>query len=86
MTMTQEERLSRLEASYEILSTVAINMVTKDEMQAQQSATEEKLRAEMRAMELIRIIRWMVGTILAATTVAVSTISTVTINTIRLPA
>ena len=84
MTMTQEERLSLLEASYEILSTVAINMVTKDEMQAQQSATEEKLRAEMRAMELIRIIRWMVGTILAATTVAVSTISAVTIITIRL--
>ena len=92
MTMTQEERISRLEGSYEVLVTMAENMVTKDELrasvdmlqaqivgtaetlQAQQLASEEKLRAEMRAME-VRIVRWMVGTILAATAIGVTAIS-----------
>lgn len=101
MTMTQEERISRLEGAYEVLITMAENMVTKDELrasvemlqaqivgtaetlQAQQLASEEKLRAEMRAMEL-RIIRWMVGSILAATTIAVTVISGVAVVAIRL--
>lgn len=92
MTMTQEERISRLEGSYEVLVAMAENMVTKDELrasvdmlqaqivgtaetfQAQQLASEEKLRAEMRAME-VRIVRWMVGTILAATAIGVTAIS-----------
>ena len=44
MTMTQEERISRLEGAFEVLSVVAANMVTKDELQAaiegQRAATE----------------------------------------------
>ena len=127
MTMTQEERISRLEGAYEVLGTMVENMVTKDELrasvemlqaqiqgtadtlraeqraggwqatetlraeqrasvetlQAQILATEEKLRAEMRAMEL-RIIRWVVGTILAATAIAVTAISVAAAIAIRL--
>lgn len=90
MTMTQEERISRLEGAYEVLGTMAENMVTKDELrasvemlQAQQLASEEKLRSEMRAMEL-RIIRWVVGTILAATAIVVTAISVAAAVAIRL--
>ena len=72
MTMTQEERISKLEGAFETFSMVVANMVTKDELRAsvetlraENQATAETLRTEMRAMEL-RIIRWMVGTVFAA--------------------
>ena len=72
MTMTQEERISRLEGAYDAISVIVTNMVTKDELRstaemlrAENQASENRLRAEMRAAEL-RIIRWMVGTVFAA--------------------
>ena len=83
MTMTQDERISRLEGAFETFSMVVANMVTKDELRAsvetlraeqqgsvetlraEMQATAATLRTEMRAMEL-RIIRWMVGTVFAA--------------------
>ena len=42
MTMTQEERISRLEGAYDAISVIVTNMVTKDELRS----TAEMLRAE----------------------------------------
>lgn len=83
MTMTQEERISRVEGALEVIGNLAATMVTKDELRAsvdslraeqrasvetlraEQQATAETLRAEMRGME-VRLIRWMIGTVFAA--------------------
>ena len=51
MTMTQEERISRLEGAHEVFSYVVANMVTKDELRS----TAEMLRAENQAtLEALR--------------------------------
>ena len=83
MTMTQDERISRLEGAFETFSVMSATMVTKVELwasvdglraeqrasvetlRAENQATAETLRAEIRTAEL-RIIRWMVGTVFAA--------------------
>ena len=52
MTMTQEERISRLEGAFEAFSVVAATMVTKEELRASIEGTQasiDGLRAETTA-------------------------------------
>ena len=58
MTMTQEERISKLEGAFETLSMVVANMVTKDELRASVEGTQasiDGLRGELHAsVEMLR--------------------------------
>ena len=55
MTMTQEERISKLEGAYEVLAVVAANMVTKDELRAaiegQKEATQAAIEGQKEATQ-----------------------------------
>ena len=48
MTMTQDERISRLEVAFEVLSVVAANMVTKDELRSAIDGQKEAPRRKCR--------------------------------------
>ena len=82
MTMTQEERISRLEGAYESIALVASTMVTKDELRAsieglraENQATAEGLRAEIRAQireAELRSTRWNIGAVFTAATIIVA--------------
>ena len=48
MTMTQDERISRLEGAFEVLSVVAANMVTKDELRSAIDGQKEEPRRKCR--------------------------------------
>ena len=48
-------------------------MVTREEVRAAIAAAENRLRSDLRAAEL-RIIRWNVGTIIAAAAVAIAAV------------
>ena len=93
MTMTQDERISRLEVAFEVLSVVAANMVTKDELrsaidgqkeatQAQMQGLRSEMRSEIKAAEL-RTIRWMVATAFAVATLAVGAMSAIVVTALR---
>ena len=54
-------------------SVVLSNMVTREEVRAALDAAESRLRTDIRAAEL-RIIRWNVATIIAATAVDIAAV------------
>ena len=47
MTMTQDERISRLEGAFEALSIMVANMVTKDELRAELNGHREAIQAAL---------------------------------------
>ncbi len=63
--MAMEERLSRLEGAYEHLATKADLAELKGELKAEMAEMEGGLKAEMAHME-VRLVRWMIGIIVAA--------------------
>ena len=94
MTMTQDERISRLEGAFEALSILVANMVTKDELRAgldgQRAETRalieglrNEMRAEIKSVEL-RMIRWIIATAFAGATLIIGSISAITFAAIRL--
>ena len=94
MTMTQDERISRLEGAFEAISVMVANMVTRDELRAgldghraETRALIEGLRNEMRAevksVEL-RLVRWIIATAFAGATLIIGAISAILFTAIRL--
>ena len=63
--MAMEERLSRLEGAYEHLATKADLAELKGALKAEMAEMEGGLKAEMAHME-VRLVRWMIGIIVAA--------------------
>lgn len=68
-----EERVSHPEGAFQQFAVVLSSMVTREEARAAIDAAENRLRADIRAAEL-RIIRWNVGTIIAAAAVAIAAV------------
>ena len=70
---TTKERSSCLEGAFQQFAVALGSMVTREEARAALDAAESRLRADIRAAEL-RIIRWNVGTIIAAAAVAIAAV------------
>ena len=70
---TTEERDSPLSGAFQQFSVLLSNMVTREEVRAAIAAAENRLRSDIQAGEL-RIIRWNVGTIIAAAAVAIAAV------------
>lgn len=68
-----EERVSHPEGAFQQFAVALSSMATREEARAAIDAAENRLRADIRAAEL-RIIRWNVGTIIAAAAVAIAAV------------